>query len=181
MNKVSVIIKTQENMFKEVMKEKKNNPKTQHPQTNQQKAWKVRWRKKKGANAKDRHSISFPLHTKKQLVLHKKEPVPYNKNKEASVKATLQRSYFRNATRENQETGRAHSRTEDDNKQVAAKNKKKYLKRYPKNIIATRGKRKKNKFKEKEAAGGQDKGKSARCTEVAREYAIKNMVAWRSH
>lgn len=43
------------------------------------------------------------------------------------------------------------------------------------------GEKEKKKFKEKEAAGGQDKGKSARCTEVAREYAIKNMVAWRSH
>lgn len=51
------------------------------------------------------------------------------------MNVALQRSYFRNTTRENQETERAHSRTEDDNKQVAAKNKKKCLKRYPKNDV----------------------------------------------
>lgn len=37
------------------------------------------------------------------------------------MKAALQRWYFRNTTGEKQETGRSHSRTENYNKQVAAK------------------------------------------------------------
>lgn len=99
--------------------------------------------KKKEPTFHDRHSVSFPLRTKKRPALQKKEPAPCSKNKEASVKAALQRSFFRNTTGENQETGRAHSRT-DDNKQVAekrGKKKKKWcLKRYPKNDVTTGGK-----------------------------------------
>lgn len=81
---------------------------------------------------------------------------------------------------------RAHSRTEEDNKQVAAKNKMKCLKTHTKHDVATEGgggsgvgKIKKSKVKE--TVRGQEKGKLAQCAQVGREGVRKNMVTWRSY
>lgn len=122
MNKANAYIKTMENLFQDATKNRTNKEPNTHKQT-------TRRLEKWGGAGEKGANILRPALRILSLTHHEatspaeKGGSPCSQNKEATVKAALQRSFFRNTTGENQETGRARSRT-DDNKQDAEKREK---------------------------------------------------------